>query len=70
MNFELHRSTKERVNFELHKKTADLRTSVVKMSQVEFMRFFKTKTLILLVFLLVFYSYFSLKSARIFFQKN
>ena len=35
------------------------------MSRVEFTRFFKTKTLILLVFLLVFYSYFCLKSARI-----
>ena len=45
--------------------SADLHTFVVKMSRVEFTRFFKTITLILLVFLLVFYSYFCLKSARI-----
>ena len=59
---------KNMLNFELHRSTmnsADLRTFVVKMSRVEFTRFFKTKTLILLVFLLVFYSYFCLKSARI-----
>ena len=35
------------------------------MSRVEFTRFFKTIIFILLVFLLVFYSYFCLKSARI-----
>ena len=50
------------LNFELrffkNKNSADLRTFVVKMSRVEFTHFFKTKTLILLVFLLVFYSYF------------
>ena len=39
--------------------SADLHTFVVKMSRVEFTRFFKTITLILLVFLLVFYSYFT-----------
>ena len=44
---------------------ADLHTFVVKMSRVEFTRFFKTIIFILLVFLLVFYSYFCLKSARI-----
>ena len=64
------------LNFELrffkNKNSADLRTFVVKMSRVEFTHFFKTKTLILLVFLLVFNSYFCLKSARILlvFSKN
>ena len=48
-----------------NKNSADLRTFVVKMSRVEFTRFFKTIIFILLVFLLVFYSYFCLKSARI-----
>ena len=48
------------MNFELHS-SADLRTFVVKMSRVEFTRFFKTITLILLVFLLVFSSIFVLK---------
>ena len=48
-----------------NKNSADLHTFVVKMSRVEFTRFFKTIIFILLVFLLVFYSYFCLKSARI-----
>ena len=39
------------MNFELHR-SADLRTFVVKMSRVEFTCFFKTITLILLIFLL------------------
>ena len=54
------------------KKCADLRTFVIKMSRVKFTRFYKTKTLILLAFLLVFYSYFCLKSTRIslVFSKN
>ena len=61
LNFEPHRCT-----LNLHQKNcADLRTFVVKMSRVEFTCFFKTKTLILLVFLLVFCSHFCWKSARI-----
>ena len=48
------------MNFELHS-SADLRTFVVKMSRVEFKRLFKTKKIVLFVFLPYF--------ARIFVEK-